>query len=585
MKLTHIRIKDFRSFREVHEFALTDGVNYLVGPNNCGKSSLIRAVALALDPDAVYEFSRDQPAREKALGRSLESRIGLTFRVGATSPEQTLLSYARKYEVAVRRAHGAQTTGNMQTYAKERLVVLSTSFTSRGERRVRFGVKGQRLAAVGVAEAERRKLEDQFRKVVRFAVIRTGEDLRSLLAGKFREILQLVITDHLKDEVAKAESARLQYVTALQAQLLEPLRGRIGGLVGEMFPEITVSDLVPEVPSVASTLSSVDVRLGDASAMTQLSDKGTGVRGAVLVAMLQYLARQSLRSVVLAVEEPEAFLHPAGQESIRGHLEKLADPTDVSLLISTHSPYVISRNPDAQIMELAKGKDGWTSCVASAAGDQERAPLLGSLYRDTGMAYVLERALRVPAGTRAVLVTEGFMDGAFLQIACAATGKSELLRGVHIIDSGGAKQVVIQAVLAGSATDAPVIALLDYDDMGRSAQEKLQSFGWKASKDILSLSSWKQRCSNGHDVEIEDLIPRAVADKVTKSIGEELSIDEKVECITKKGTVCHLAYSAAWKNAAYAALPRLLRAKDAQHLVWLAEEINRRIDKLQEEGE
>ena len=43
---------------------------------------------------------------------------------------------------------------------------------------------------------------------------------------------------------------------------------------------------------MVETLSSVGIQLGDL-AVTQLLDKGTGVRGALLVSMLQYMAEQS----------------------------------------------------------------------------------------------------------------------------------------------------------------------------------------------------------------------------------------------------------------------------------------------------
>ncbi|GAC86333.1 hypothetical protein GP2_102_00010 [Gordonia paraffinivorans NBRC 108238] len=48
MKLTHVRVKDLRSFSGEHEFDVSNGVNYVVGPNNCGKSNLVRALELAL---------------------------------------------------------------------------------------------------------------------------------------------------------------------------------------------------------------------------------------------------------------------------------------------------------------------------------------------------------------------------------------------------------------------------------------------------------------------------------------------------------------------------------------------------------
>jgi len=245
--------------------------------------------------------------------------------------------------------------------------------------------------------------------------------------------------------MTRAEAARADYLAALQAELLEPLRSRVLERVAGMFPEITVANLVPDVPTVAETLPSVDVQLGDL-VTTELKDKGTGVRGAVLVSMLQYLAEQSRRSLVLAVEEPEAFLHPAGQEAIKGHLEDLAMRADVSLLVTTHSPYVISRSAEALLTELQKSPDGATSKAASAPGNESHADLLGSLYRDAGLARILERSLEIPAGAKVVVVTEGYTDGLFLRQCCEAAGREDLLDGLHVIAAGRAANVVPQSI-------------------------------------------------------------------------------------------------------------------------------------------
>lgn len=288
MKLMHVRIKDFRSFSGEHEFDVSSGVNYFVGPNNCGKSNLVRALEVALDPDTMYVSERDRPARPGAVGAPPTTRITLTFQVGKTSPEVTLLKRAKEYELAVRKARKGATTGKIQTYAAEREVRMVTSFAGQGGRQTAFQAKGYGAASLPAESQEHLKLEAQFRSVVRSAVVHSGEDLESLLKGKFRQILQLVIADHLGEELGKAEQARAEYLGALQAELLEPLRGQIEERVGAMFPEIAAATLVPELPSVAETLSSVDVQLGDL-ATTQLIDKGTGVRGAVLVSMLQYL--------------------------------------------------------------------------------------------------------------------------------------------------------------------------------------------------------------------------------------------------------------------------------------------------------
>ena len=461
----------------------------------------------------------------------------------------------------------------LQTYADDHEVRLVTTFTG-GGRQTSFQAKGQGASSLAGDSDLHQKLEDQFRSALRFAVIHSGEDLYSLLRGKFREILQLVISDHLSTEMTKAEAARADYLAALQAELLEPLRSRVLERVAGMFPEITVAELVPDVPAVAETLSSVDVQLGDL-VKTELKDKGTGVRGAVLVSMLQYLAEQSRRSLVLAVEEPEAFLHPAGQEAIRGHLEDLAMRADVSLLVTTHSPYVISRSAEALLTELRKSPDGATNKAASAPGNESRAHLLGSLYRDAGLARVLERSLEIPAGTKAVVITEGYTDGLFLRQCCEAVGRKDLLDGLHVIAAGRAANVVPQAILAEAATELPVIAVLDHDDSGKAAVEKLKSFNWEPAKRILSLRSWPGACPD-HDIEIEDLLPvESVTTLITK-LGDHVALDGTEKC----GGTWHYRVSKAWKEEAIASLSSHFAKDDPGGMVWLAEEIWRRAQKI-----
>jgi energy-coupling factor transporter ATP-binding protein EcfA2 len=575
VKLTHIRIKDFRSLMGDHGIDVSSGVNYVVGPNNCGKSNVVRALELALDPDAEYFPERDRPARAGAVGAPPTTRITLTFHIGNSAPEKTLLARAREYELEVRAARGGTTKGKIQTYADNNELRLVVSFVGGGVRQTAFQAKGFGAAQLPADNPLHRKLEAQFRSVVRFAVIHSGEDLESLLKGKFREILQLVISDHLSDEMAKAESARADYVAALQVELLAPLRSRVLERVGEMFPEITSANFVPAVPTVADTLSSVDVQLGDVMT-TELTSKGTGVRGAVLVSMLQYLAEQSRRSLVLAVEEPEAFLHPAGQEAIKEQLDVLATRSDVSLLVTTHSPYVISRSPDARITELRKDADGATAVAATVPGDESRASLLGSLYRDAGLAHVLERSLEIPSGTKVVVVTEGYTDGLFIKLCCVAARRSDLLEGMHFIPAGKASNVVPQALLAEAATELPVIALLDHDDNGRAAVEKLKSFNLEPNKRVLSLQKWPDGCRN-HDVEIEDLLPQEAVETIVKKLGDDDALDGKFKC----GDSWHLQLSKAWKDVAIASLESVLTT-DAGGMVWLAEEIWARAEKIAE---
>jgi putative ATP-dependent endonuclease of OLD family len=596
MKLIKVAIKNFRSFAGEHSFELSSGLNYLVGPNNAGKSNVLRAIELALDPGAEYDPKKDRPSRDSASGgMPVKTRLVLTFSVGTSGPERTLLRYADVYERKVRETRGTRSRGESPTYAGDRFVYLVTEFGAAGTRVTTFQAKGMGARSLSLTSKEHKDLEKQLRSVLRLAVIHSGEDLSSLLAGKFRDILNNVITEHLRDAVATAEASRETYLTALQHELLEPLRAEVQRRVTAVFSEISDVQLVPSLPSVQETLASVDVELVDGLS-SSLADKGTGVRGAVLVAMLQYLAAQSRRSLVLAVEEPEAFLHPAAQESIRAELEALASQSGITLLVTTHSPYVVSRTSTSSVTPISKGADGVSKIGVTTKGSDALGPTLGSLYREAFLSDVLERSLAIPSEAQVVVITEGYTDWEFVSMCCVAAGRAELLDGVHVIVADKAKNVVPQAIIAHAATNLPVIALLDYDANGKEASKKLESFGWNKAKGILSLDKWPDKpCRSGHDVEIEDLLPRPAIDALITELGESSAISGKSRC---GGTsFWHLQLSDDWKQAAVgdlrdtsdpkpARMPGYLNdsSNPAGGMLWLAEEVHRRAESLRRQG-
>lgn len=65
-------------------------------------------------------------------------------------------------------------------------------------------------------------------------------------------------------------------------------------------------------------------------------------------------------------------------------------------------------------------------------------------------------------------------------------------------------------------------------------------------------------------------------ERIVAKIGELNAVDNKLNC---NGT-WHYALSQAWKTEALRSLPKLMKGTDATELVWLAEEINKRIERV-----
>lgn len=493
-------------------------MNSFVGPNNCGKSNLVRALKLALDAGYDFDATRDVP------GQLLYAypRTTLTFKLAArTSSEKTLLRYLREYEESVVGAGKPTYAGASEL----RLVV-----TYRGSRSTGL-VRQEYFASKGVgdrrgdASLNDRALK-QFRKLVRFVSVESGQSIEELLVGQFREILHSVLREELGQEYGESEEARAAYATHLQEGLLAPMRDRILSLSQRLFPEVKSVSLVPSVTSLEETLSNIRIQLED-SVKTDLASKGTGIAGGVLIALLRYLSDASKQSIIFALEEPEAFLHPAAQQSLRDDLEQLAERDDVTLLVTSHSPYIVSRSHNAQVTALEKGKDdGVSRVLGSALGNAEHADVLAGLFVDTVVPELLDRYHSVPADCALLLVVEGETDKQFIELATEVLGRSEELASVSIIACKEAHSAVAQAVLLNAEANQPVITLFDSDEEGRSARDRMtKRFGFK-KQTVLEYRTF----AGGHQgTESEWLFPAALMQRFVDEAGEELVLKSKMK--------------------------------------------------------
>lgn len=517
MQLRQVRVRDFRSV-----FAddlgtelvldLGEGMNTLVGRNNCGKSNVVRAIALALDPQTPFDPSTDVPGpRPTAL-----PVITLTFDAsGGTAEERALVEAALAYEKAVE--------PNGPWHGAHQRIVLEVRIlpeASGGLRRVET-----LLTPSGARPApEHQALLDaalgRLRWSVQFVMISSGESLQSVLEGNFRVILRSVIQEHLADHYERAEQARRDYIGGLQGDLLAPLRDRLRTVVGDLFPEIGGVTLTPEVSDIDATLSHVGITLRDV-VDTPLTLKGTGVRGGVLVAMLRYLADNASRGMVFALEEPEAFLHPAAQEDLRDELERLAARPDVSLIVTTHSPFVISRSERGRVFGLTKDHTGRTRVTSQARGDEPHAPLVGELFREITFEELLRRATQLPPGKRAVLLVEGLGDQQYLELAAQRLGRPELLADIDIRPVGGCSQIVTQAVIARAAMpDLRVGVLVDNDTPGKNARKDLaEKFRFQNGRELFSYADVFGKDAKQYPYEAEDLFPPELVEEFVAEHG------------------------------------------------------------------
>lgn len=508
MKLVKADISGFRSIvdRTVVEFS--DGINTITGRNNCGKSNILAAITLAMDGD--WDFIRERDTSEQKASSLV--RVVLEFQLHPnTSPEKTLLRYAQAYEEALK-------VRPLSTLASNGVVRFVVEYKN-GIRSEYF--QGYRSGALRLASDNdtHRKMLNQFRSTVRFVYIKSGENVQSLLSGRFRDILNLVLRDHLHAQYKSAEAMRDSYRTGLASDLLNPLQEKALKVVSKIFPDIEQADLIPMIPTLDSTLADMQIRLRD-KADTGLDSKGTGIRGGVLLALLQYLVEQSKRSLVLAVEEPESFLHPGAQEDLRDGLEDLVERREVTLLVTTHSSFIVSRREGSKVIVLAKDDEGQTFIRGSSEGDDPNVSLSSELFRDQSVGDMLERVATAGIGdAEGFLIVEGETDQRYLEIAADRLNRTADLRRLKVVPAGGAKQAALLGILYRDRYSQPTLVLLDSDGIGRESAKRLEAFGFDKKSSLVSLHD---RGFLGGEVEGEGLWPEALHERFVSKYGDKV---------------------------------------------------------------
>lgn len=167
------------------------------------------------------------------------------------------------------------------------------------------------------------------------------------------------------------------------------------------------------------------ITLGDRKVEVPLDDWGSGTRNRTLILLTLFRARQigdsepsaAKITPIIIVEEPESFLHPAAQAEFGRVLQDLAEEFQVQVIVTTHSPYLMSlkdpasnillrrRSTYRQLRETERVEttgESWMTpfCEALGLGTEELKPWKGLML----------------AGSEAILLVEGETDKEYFEM-------------------------------------------------------------------------------------------------------------------------------------------------------------------------
>ncbi len=336
------------------------------------------------------------------------------------------------------------------------------------------------IPAVKDASDESKVLKtNPFGRLIHHIVKSMASGLRDDISAKLKET-----TRRLNRE---AEADRLSEITAIEDSMKAYL--------GEMMP----ADLEIEFqsPTVETLLTTPRIFINDGF-RGAIDGKGHGLQRAVIFSILRSYAKLmtkrsdvDTRPLILAIEEPELYMHPTAQRTIRKMFRTIADGGD-QVVFSTHSPLLVDVAFFDEIVRVESADNNerigaivHQLPVQKMVEDCEnRLPkLIGkvtpeSLRERYGHAYTATRNEGFFA--KQVILVEGQTESYCLPIYARALGHDFDSMSLAVIECGGKDQIDRLYRIFNSLGIACYV-LFDYDRSNKDSESA------KASKALLEL--------------------------------------------------------------------------------------------------
>jgi putative ATP-dependent endonuclease of OLD family len=395
----------------------------LVGPNDAGKSSLIRYLDLLLGASTSQLYARLTPEDFRDANRAVIIEAVLCeftdIEKGLFPDEITINPIDGDSNLTIKLIAEID---NSQNIAIQRFAPYGGS-----QRNLSY------LQVLGLG----------WRMIGANAVAR---DLRDDRNSSLDDILKSI---DLGDEKTEFDNVATRFQSILSDSLvLTGLRNKLAKHLNQAIPgEIAQDDLrfVPGSSASNDVLSDVRLQVTREGTPRNLTEQSDGTRALFAMALYEVVSQSAN---IVAIDEPELHLHPASQRSL-GRL--LSDGINQKI-IATHSPHIVGTFSPESVATVKPG----------GIVIQPQPDFLSNVERASIRWWMADRL--EPLTATHIVAVEGLSDRIVLERAAFLTERQLDRRGISIVETGGkADRPIIRKLFGPTGFQIDVSWLIDKD--------------------------------------------------------------------------------------------------------------------------
>lgn len=541
MRLSTLRIQNFRSCRDIR---LTLGnMHALVGANNAGKSTVLRALEFLFNPstktlteesfwnkDTTLEirveavFSELSEKEKEALNAYLKPdgsfHMARSARLGAkggdldsdSEPADDKIGIGQHYKKPIPEPEWLQDSKingkNITDWwtRRDQLTVNGVSFAAGINKRPGVDEWKEKAKQFIAANADKIPMQETWvdnpkgyanvlKGTLPFfvlvpAVRDVAEESKGTRSSPFGKLLYAILDAVTADKRAKIDSILDQVAKQMnrsggqeRVPLISETEKRLNTLLSDFFAGCDL-EIEFSTPTLEVLLSAPKLYVDDGF-RNAIENKGHGLQRAVIFTILRRYAEymtSSLdgkrRNLILGVEEPELYMHPQAQRTIRRVFRKISESND-QVIFSTHSSLLLDVAYFDEIIRMEAGIEfvegkrttqctAWQLSMTKMIEDLEtRKPKLKGKVTEESMRDLYSHAYnpRRNEGFFAsrIILVEGLTEEYSLPIFADALPTCSFdPQGISVVECGG-KGAMDRLFRIFNELHIPCYILFDYD--------------------------------------------------------------------------------------------------------------------------